>query len=119
MTAWRRRLRKAKQMNEGLLSALSMARGAGKLKIGFDASKDAAAQGAPLVIVASDISERTRRSVEYFCEDSGTRLIEADITQDDIKFKFGWRFGVAAVTDSNFAKLISNKAIQQGGLNDH
>lgn len=105
-------------MNEGLLSAISMARGAGKLKIGFDASKDAAAQGAPLVILASDVSERTRRSARYFCEDSGTRLLETDVTQDEIKEKFGWRFGVAAVTDINFATLISKKAIQ-GGLNDH
>ena len=106
-------------MNEGLLSALSMTRGAGKLRIGFDASKDAAESGAPLVIVASDVSERTRRSVRSFCEDCGTELIETDITQDDIKEKFGWRFGVAAVTDINFAKLIRGKAIQQGGLNDH
>ena len=96
-----------------------MARGAGKLKIGFDASKDAAEQGAPLVVVASDVSERTMRSVQYFCEDCGTELIKADITQDDVRYKFGWRFGVAAVTDINFAKLISKKAIQQGGLNDH
>ncbi len=106
-------------MNEGLLSALSMTRGAGKLRIGFDASKDAAESGAPLVIVVSDVSERTRRSVRFFCEDCGTELIETDITQDDIKEKFGWRFGVAAVTDINFAKLIRGKATQQGGLNDH
>ena len=106
-------------MNDGLLSAMSMARGAGKLKIGFDAAKDAAAQGAPLVILASDVSERTRRSAQAFCEEGSVSLLEADITQDEIKDKFGWKFGVAAVTDRNFAKLISKKAIQQGGLNDH
>jgi len=98
-------------MNEKLLSAMSMARGAGKLKIGFDAAKDAAAAGAPLVIVTPDVSERTMRSVQRFCED-GPELMVADVTQDDISGKFGWRFGVAAVTDINFAKLIKKQAIR-------
>lgn len=96
--------------NDKLLSAISMARGAGKLKIGFEAAKDAVYSGAPLVIIASDLSERTIRSVERFC-DSGCELIHTDLTQDDICGKFGWRFGVAAVTDINFADLIK-KAIQ-------
>ncbi|MBQ2085819.1 MAG: hypothetical protein II464_06095 [Oscillospiraceae bacterium] len=96
--------------NEKLLSAISMARGAGKLKIGFDAAKSAVAAGAPVVLLASDISERTRQSVERFCQDS-CRIIYTELTQDDICEKFGWRFGVAAITDNNFAKLI-NKAIQ-------
>ena len=96
--------------NERLLSAISMARGAGKLKIGFDAAKDAAGAGAPLVIVASDVSERTLRSAERFCE-GRCELTRTELTQDDICGKFGWRFGVAAVTDINFSELIK-KAIQ-------
>ncbi|MBR4798268.1 MAG: hypothetical protein IK029_00110 [Oscillospiraceae bacterium] len=95
---------------EKLLSAISMARGAGKLKIGFDAAKSAAAAGAPIVLIASDISDRTRQAVERFCGD-GCEIVRTELTQDDISDKFGWRFGVAAVTDNNFAKLI-NKAIQ-------
>lgn len=96
--------------NEKLLSAMSMARGAGKLKIGYDAAKDAVHAGASLVLTASDISDRTRQSVERFCADS-CEIMETELTQDEISDKFGWRFGVAAVTDHNFAKLIK-KAIQ-------
>lgn len=96
--------------NEKLLSAISMARGAGKLKIGFDAAKSAAADGAPIVLIASDISDRTRESVERFCAERN-EIIHTGLTQDDICDKFGWRFGVAAVTDYNFARLIK-KAIQ-------
>ena len=106
----RKRSIRVKMKNEKLLSAISMASGAVKLKIGFDAAKSAASAGAPVVLIASDISDRTRQSVERFCEGS-SELICTDLTQDEISEKFGWRFGVAAVTDHNFAKLI-NKAIQ-------
>ena len=87
-----------------------MARGAGKLRIGFEASKEAVSNGAAAVILASDVSERTAREVEGFC-DGRCELYRPDITQDDICSKFGWRFGVAAITDYNFAELIK-KAIQ-------
>ena len=93
-------------MNDKLLSSLSMARGAGKLKIGFDASKEAVESGACLAVVASDASERTKSGVRAFCE-GRCRLAELEETQDDIALKFGRRFAVAAVTDKNFAALIT------------
>ena len=92
-------------MNDKLLSSLSMARGAGKLSIGFDASREAVESGAFLAIVTSDASARTRSGVRSFCE-GRCPLAEIDETQDDIETKFGRRFAVAAVTDKNFAALI-------------
>ena len=96
-------------MKEKTLSALSMARGAGKLKIGLDASKDAVMSGAPLVIIAEDTSDRTRRAVKDSCGVQ-TEVLELRLTQQDIAGKFGWRFGVAAVTDNNFADLVRRSA---------
>ena len=92
-------------MNDKLLSSLSMARGAGKLKIGFDSSREAVESGAFLAVVASDASDRTRAGVKAFCE-GRCPLAEIEETQDDIALKFGRRFAVAAVTDKNFAALI-------------
>ena len=92
-------------MNDKLLSSLSMARGAGKLKIGFDASKEAVADGASLVILTSDASDRTRAAVNGFCQGK-CPVAEIGETQEDISSKFGRRFAVAAVTDPNFAALI-------------
>ena len=97
-------------MSEKLLSALSMARGAGKLKIGFEAAKDAAFAGAPLAVAAADLSARSLRGVQQFCEACETELLLLSQTQDDIAEKFGWRFGVAAVTDRNFAALVKQQA---------
>lgn len=96
--------------NDRVLSAMSMARGAGKLKIGFEAAREAVYAGASMVIMADDVSERTSREVGRFCE-GRCELAVPGLTQDDIERKFGRRFGVAAVTDDNFAELI-RKAIQ-------
>ena len=100
-------------MNEKLLSALSMARRAGKLKIGLEASKDAARAGAPLVVVTKDTSERTHRAIRECCTDR-TEVIMIQESQQDIADKFGWKFGVAAVTDINFAELVRRSAEMPG-----
>ena len=101
------------------MSSLSMARGAGKLKIGAEAVKDAVRKGAPLVLVTADTAERTKHSIREECG-SETAFVEADLTQEDIEEKFGWKFGVAAVTDPNLARLIQkNAAALQEELNAH
>lgn len=88
-----------------LLSALAMSRGAGKLQIGFDASAAAAQKGAPLIVLASDIAQRTKRNILQCCTD-GTTVLQLHQSQRDIEAVVGRRFVVAAVTDSNFAQLI-------------
>ena len=100
-------------MNEKLLSALSMARRAGKLKIGLEASKDAARTGAPVVVITKDTSERTQRAIIECCT-YRTEVIMLQETQQDIADKFGWKFGVAAVTDINFAELVRRSAEMPG-----
>ena len=92
-------------MSERLLSALSMARGAGKLSIGYDASREAVEAGAPLAVLAADASPRTAAGVRAFCE-GRCPLVRLAETQDDIAAKFGRRFAVAAVTDGSFAALV-------------
>ena len=90
-----------------------MARGAGKLKIGLEASKDAVRSGAPLVVITGDTSERTQKSLRECCTDR-TEVIMLHETQQDIADKFGWKFGVAAITDKNFAELIHRSAETTG-----
>lgn len=94
--------------NDRLLSAVSMARGAGKLKIGYDAAADAVLKGAPLVLIASDASERTRTATERFCEDTA-KIAYLPRTQEEIESTVGRRFAVAAVSDGNFAALIEKQ----------
>ena len=100
-------------MSEKLLSALSMARRAGKLKIGLEASKDAVRAGASIVIITKDTSVRTQKAVRECCTDK-TEVIMLQETQQYIADKFGWKFGVAAVTDKNFAELVRRSAEMPG-----
>lgn len=88
-----------------LLAAVAMSRGAGKLQIGFDAAEAAAKAGAPMVLVASDAAERTRRNIARSCG-RRTTLLELGRTQQEIEAVVGRQFAVAAVTDPNFAQLI-------------
>ncbi len=91
--------------NDGLLSALAMCRKAGKLKIGFDASANAAARGVPLVVTASDIAERTKRNITNACG-KNTSILPLERTSAQIEQTVGRKFVVAAVDDANFARLI-------------
>ena len=100
-------------MSEKLLSALSMARRAGKLMIGLEASKDAVRTGAPVVVITRDTSDRTQKSIRECCTVK-TEVIMLWETQQDIADKFGWKFGVAAVTDKNFAELVRRSAEMPG-----
>lgn len=91
-------------MSESTLFALSLCRKAGALRIGYDASVEAAAKGAFLVVVASDAADRTKKNIFASCGES--RCIVLDETAQQIEQALGRRFAVAAVCDENLAQLV-------------
>ncbi|MEA5049869.1 MAG: 50S ribosomal protein L7ae [Oscillospiraceae bacterium] len=106
--------------NDRLLAALGLCRKAGKLKMGFDAAAGAAGRGAPLVVTASDIADRTKRNITRVCGET-VKILPIDRTSGQIEQAVGKRFVVAAVDDANLAQLIlthtgSDKEAQE---NDH
>ena len=106
-------------MSDRLLGSLSMARGAGKLKMGFDVSKEAVEDGAPMAVLARDASPRTQREVRRFCPDT-CRVVVLPYGMDEIAGRLGKAFAVAAVTDSGFAALISrNLGTDQEEVHDN
>lgn len=93
-----------------LLSAISLARKAGKLVMGFDAVKESLVKGqAFLIFCAGDLSANTRKRVDRFCEDWGVQARTLPLTQDELLDVCPKRTGVFAVIDSGFAKLISTQ----------
>ncbi len=93
-------------MNE-LLATISLCKRAGKLALGFDVVKRAVDdKTAVLVIVASDISERTLNEMQTVCKNRIT-MRKADITMAEIEFMLSKRFGVMAVTDNGLAQKIN------------
>lgn len=91
-----------------LLFALSLAKKSGKLVMGFDAVKTAVIHGtAYIVLLADDLSEKTVKRVNYFCEDL-TEVHNTGLTQFEISQVAGRLTGVLAVTDENLAVLARN-----------
>ena len=91
-----------------LLFALSLAKKSGKLVVGFDAVKTAVIHGnAHIVLLATDLSEKTIKRVQYFCEDI-TDVYNTGLTQFEISQVAQRLTGVLAVTDENLAKLARN-----------
>ena len=91
-----------------LLFALSLAKKSGKLVVGFDAVKSAVIHGnAHIVLLANDLSEKTIKRVQYFCEDI-TDVYNTGLTQFEISQVAGRLTGVLAVTDENLAVLARN-----------
>ena len=91
-----------------LLFALSLAKKSGKLVMGFDAVKTAVIHGtAHIVLLAEDLSEKTVKRVNYFCEDL-TEVHNTGLTQFEISQGAGRLTGVLAVTDENLAVLARN-----------
>jgi len=95
-----------------LLSAVGICRKAGKLAPGFDACCTAVGKGAPLVIVACDAAPRTLRNITEKCG-TATRILRTDCTREQFASVLGKHMAVAAVTDSNFARLIEQAAGKQ------
>ncbi len=95
-------------MNDGVLSALSLCRKAGALKMGADAAEEALREGAPLAVYASDAAERTVRRLAL-ARGRGAEALPLGRTMDEIQRALGRRFAVAAVADAGLATLVRNK----------
>lgn len=92
--------------NDPVLSRLGLARKAGKLTVGFAASKEACVSGkAQLVVVASDISDKSFKEIKYF---SGGEIPVSRVTHTilEISHSVGIKCGIVAVCDDGFAKAI-------------
>ena len=95
-----------------LLSSISLSKRAGKLLLGFDVVKGAVLEGkAALVLFASDLSDKTRRSMKRICEEWEVPTAALPYTLDDIFGEVGKRAGILAISDRGLAKLVcSNRA---------
>ena len=93
-------------MNERITGLLSLCRKAGRLRIGFEPVRDAAAAGeARLVLYAADFSPRSRERMERRLAQSGAPPEQRTLAQtmEELSRVCGKRAGVLAVADEGFA----------------
>ncbi len=96
-------------MNDGLLGMLGLCRRAGRLMAGTEKTK-AALKGkkAFLVIIGSDISEKTEKEMRFFSAGSA-QVLRLNKSTAELAKALGVNAGVFAVTDKNFAEQIKLK----------
>jgi len=97
-------------VNNRLQSTLSLCQRAGKLRLGFDQVKDAAAAGElSAVFVATDLSEKTKKEVLFFCKQYGLSLWQLPLCKEEIHIAVKKASGVLGVAEAGFAKNLSQQ----------
>ena len=95
-------------MTNKILSLLGFAAKAGKLGYGYEASIAAIKTGkAKLVVIAEDISEKSRKETIFFAQKSKIKHIILDgITIKTVSDAVGKKCGIIAVNDKGFADTL-------------
>lgn len=88
-------------------NSITLSKRAGKLAIGFDLVKNAMQTGeADVVILASDVSEKTRKEVLYLAENMDYEVMGTALTMDELWYCIGKRAGVLAILDAGLAGIF-------------
>lgn len=94
-------------MNDKLLSLLGIARRAGRLSLGFDSAEEAIKKGkSRLLILASDLSERSKNAIIKTAQLQSIRTIVLDVTMDKLGTAVGKTTGIISVNDRGFAEKM-------------
>lgn len=97
--------------NSNILSTIGLCKRAGKLVTGFEAVTEGLkdpALGIKGVILASELSEKTRKEVRFHCEKAGVPLAEVQLTLEEISSVIKKKTGILAVTDEGLYKSLIN-----------
>lgn len=97
-------------MNSNTLGFFGLIRRAGKLTIGCDPTVDSMKKGtAKLVVMASDISKNTKKTVLRNAEAYGVHTIIVNCAKDELSFAVGKMAAVVSVDDDGFARGLEKK----------
>ena len=97
-------------MNSNTLNFFGLIRRAGKLTIGCDPVVDSMRKGAAkLVVMVSDISPNTEKTVLRNAESFGVRTVKIKCSKDELSFAVGKLAAVVSVDDSGFAGSLEKK----------
>lgn len=90
-----------------LIESITFCKRIGALTLGFDPVRESMKQGnAKLVLLASDLSPKTRKEVAYLCGRYAVKSLPTPFTLDEFWYLVGKRAGIIAVTQEAFAEKI-------------
>ncbi len=94
-------------MNDKTLTLLGFASKSGNLSNGADCVKETLKKHkAKLVIIAKDISDKSRKEIKFFASQNNTPVIDADYDTDTLSHATGRKGGIISVNESGFANAI-------------
>ena len=97
-----------------LLGFISLCRKAGKLCVGFDATKDKVLRGQVyLLLLASDASAKTQKECHYYCSEDEIPAMSLPFTKAELALMLGREIGVMGVLDGSFAQGIEKRLQEQ------
>lgn len=107
-------------MNNKVLTLLGFASKAGKLCYGMEAAVYSIKSGkSRLVVVASDISVKSKKEVSFFAEkESVKQLILNDFNIKAVSDAVGRKCGIVSIIDSGFADAVLKAYVEGGNAND-
>jgi ribosomal protein L7Ae-like RNA K-turn-binding protein len=88
-----------------ILTTLGLCKRAGKLVTGFDSVVSELRKSAG-VLIASDLSDKSKKEIAFHCEKAGKKLVEIEHTMDEIAGVLNKKTGIIAVMDSGLFKSI-------------
>jgi len=102
-------------MSSSYLTLLGLAKRAGKLEVGDEASRAAISTAtAKALLVAADASERTKSSFEFIADSAAIPLIPVSETREEIGNALGKRpCAVVAICDTGLSAAILKKLAEE------
>lgn len=92
------------------LGTLGLCRRAGKLLYGFDSVAEEIKKPASKVagvIIAEDLSEKSKKEVRFICEKHGVPVCAPSVSMSEIKQIMGKQTGILAVLDEGLFQSIT------------
>lgn len=107
-------------MNNKILNLLGFAAKSGSLKYGFEMSVEAMKKGiCQLVIVADDVSQKTKKEIDFFAQKTNVKHISPKgVTMDSLTKAVGKKCGMVSLNDKGFANAIEKAHLEGGVTND-
>lgn len=94
-------------MNDKFLALLGFASKSGNLSFGADSVKESLKKKkAKLVIVAKDISDKSKKEARFFAEKASVEVLEVEYSIDVLSNATGKKGGIISVNEIGFANAI-------------
>ncbi len=103
-------------MNDKFLTLLGFAAKSGNLSYGMNSATASVNSGrAKLMLVCSDISDKSRKEITFQCKNKGVKVINLDdYNIEAVSGAIGKRCGILSINDSSFANSVL-RGLEQGG----